>query len=112
MLGYTDKERALQRQHPYVCRSQEKGRKRKRHSNFWIGLYGHNWIVAFHQCQVWVEELISSIRMGAGILSQRFESYGTYTASTLASLSPPQHNKSGHEMQPIVPIGEQCDFVG
>ncbi len=52
----------LQRQHPYVCRSQEKGRTRKRHSNFWIGLYGHNWIVAFHQCQVWVEELIGSIR--------------------------------------------------
>lgn len=43
----------LQRQQSYVCRPQEKGRTRKRHSNFWIGLYGHSWIVAFHECQVW-----------------------------------------------------------
>jgi len=52
----------LQRQQPYVCRTQEKGRTRKRHSNFWIGLYGQNWIVAFHECQVWVEEFMDSIR--------------------------------------------------
>ncbi len=52
----------LQRQQSYICRRQEKGRTRKRHSNFWIGLYGQNWIVAFHECQVWVEELIGSIR--------------------------------------------------
>jgi hypothetical protein len=52
----------LQRQQTYVCRPQEKGRTRKRHSSFWIGLYGQNWIVAFHECQLWVEELISSIR--------------------------------------------------
>ncbi len=52
----------FQRQQPLVCRSQEKGRTRFRHSNFWIGLYGQNWIVAFHECQVWVEELIGSIR--------------------------------------------------
>jgi hypothetical protein len=52
----------LQRQQSYVCRSQEKGRSRKRHSNFWIGLYGQNWIVTFHECQIWVEELIGSIR--------------------------------------------------
>ncbi|WP_199197561.1 IS4 family transposase [Chroococcidiopsis sp. CCALA 051] len=52
----------LQRQQSYVCRTQEKGRTRKRHRNFWIGLYGQNWIVAFHECQLWVEELITSIR--------------------------------------------------
>jgi hypothetical protein len=52
----------LQRQQPYVCRSQEKGRTRKRHSNFWIGLYGQNWSAAFHECQIWVEELMNSIR--------------------------------------------------
>ena len=52
----------LQRQQPYVCRSQEKNRSRKRHSNFWIGLYGQNWIVAFHECEIWVEELMNSIR--------------------------------------------------
>ncbi len=52
----------LQRQQSYVCRTQEQGRMRKRHSNFWIGLYGQNWVQAFAQCQVWVEELITSIR--------------------------------------------------
>jgi hypothetical protein len=52
----------LQRQQSYVCRTQEKGRTRKRHSNFWIGLYGQNWIVAWNECQAWVEELITSIR--------------------------------------------------
>lgn len=52
----------LQRQQSYVCRSQEKGRNRKRHSNFWIGLYGQNWIIAFHECQIWIEELMNSIR--------------------------------------------------
>lgn len=52
----------LQRQQPYICRSQEKDRTRKRHSDFWIGLYGQNWIVAFHECQIWVEELMNSIR--------------------------------------------------
>ena len=52
----------LQRQQPYVCRPPEKGRTRRRHSNFWIGLYGQNWIVAWNECQIWVEELIGSIR--------------------------------------------------
>lgn len=52
----------LQKQRADVCRSKEKRRTRKRHSNFWIGLSGQNWIVAFHECQVWVEELMDSIR--------------------------------------------------
>lgn len=34
----------LQRVSAYVCRPIEPGRTRKRHSNFWIGLYGYNWI--------------------------------------------------------------------
>jgi hypothetical protein len=52
----------LQRLQPYVCRSQEKSRACKRHSDFWIGLYGFNWIIAWNECQAWVEEFISSIR--------------------------------------------------
>jgi hypothetical protein len=47
---------------PYICRSKETERTRRRHSNFWIGLYGHNWLVAFHECQEWVEKFIASIR--------------------------------------------------
>jgi hypothetical protein len=46
----------------YICRSKETRRTRRRHSNFWIGLYGHNWIAAFHLCQEWVEELLGLIR--------------------------------------------------
>lgn len=52
----------LQRLQPLVCRSQERGRTRKRHSNFWIGLYGQNWLTAFHECRIWVEELMDYIR--------------------------------------------------
>lgn len=46
----------------YICRQKETQRTRRRHSNFWIGLYGQNWIAAFHLCQSWVEELLSVIR--------------------------------------------------
>jgi len=46
----------------YICRQKETRRTRRRHSNFWIGLYGYNWIAAFHECQDWVEELIDSFR--------------------------------------------------
>lgn len=52
----------LQRQQTYVCRSQEQSKTVKRHSDFWIGLYGFNWIVAWHECQAWVEELVASVR--------------------------------------------------
>ena len=52
----------FQKQEPYICRTQEKNRNQKRHSNFWIGLYGQNWIVAWHSCQAWVAELVGFIR--------------------------------------------------
>lgn len=46
----------------YICRPKEAGRTKRRHSKFWIGLYGHNWIAAFYECQEWVEELVTSVR--------------------------------------------------
>ena len=49
----------LQGQQKYVCRLQEKGRTRRRHSNFWIGLYGENWLIAFYLCQSWVQEMLN-----------------------------------------------------
>jgi len=49
-------------QSSYICRPKETRRTCRRHSNFWIGLYGHNWIAAFHLCQEWVEELVDLIR--------------------------------------------------
>ena len=51
----------LQGQQKYVGRPTETGRTIRRHSNFWIGLYGKNWLIAFDQCQVCVEEMLSSI---------------------------------------------------
>lgn len=51
----------LQGQHQYVCRPTETGRTRRRHSNFWIGLYGESWLISFKACQLWVEEMLSLI---------------------------------------------------
>ncbi len=45
----------------YICRPKETGRTKRRHSKFWIGLYGYSWIAAFHECQEWVEELINCV---------------------------------------------------
>ena len=46
----------------YICRQKETQRTRRRHSNFWYCLYGHNWIATFHLCQEWVEQLLGLIR--------------------------------------------------
>ena len=53
---------SILRKSPYICRQKEAGRTKRRHSNFWVGLYGHNWIVAFHECEEWIEELVTSVR--------------------------------------------------
>jgi hypothetical protein len=42
----------------YVCRLTENSRKVRRHSNFWIGLYGSLWVENFQICQDWVDKLI------------------------------------------------------
>jgi len=52
----------LHGQEKYVCRIQETGRTRRRHSNFWIGLYGSNWLIAVDSCQEWVESMLSLVR--------------------------------------------------
>jgi len=53
------KRTSLQGQQEYVCRPTEKGRTRRRHSNLWMGLYGESWLVAFHACQLLVEEMLN-----------------------------------------------------
>lgn len=45
----------------YICRQKETHRTCRRHSHFWLGLYGHNWIATFRLCQEWVEELLHLI---------------------------------------------------
>lgn len=42
----------------YVCRLEENFRQDKRHSNFWIGLYGSLWVEIFPMCHDWVEHLM------------------------------------------------------
>ncbi|MGL4758532.1 MAG: IS4 family transposase, partial [Patescibacteria group bacterium] len=42
----------------YVGRLPENFRKDKRHSNFWIGLYGGLWVATYSMCHDWVEQLI------------------------------------------------------
>jgi Transposase DDE domain len=52
----------LQGQEKYVCRPQEPGRNRRRHSKFWIGLYGENWLVANECCWELVESMMGLVR--------------------------------------------------
>ena len=52
----------LQKQEKYVCRPQEPGRNRRRHSKFWIGLYGENWLIANECCWQWVESMMGLVR--------------------------------------------------
>ena len=42
----------------YICRLTENWRQDKRHSNFWIGLYGSLWVNNFSMCNYWVKQLI------------------------------------------------------
>ena len=51
----------LQGPKKYVSLPQETGRSRRRHSNFWIGLYRENGLIAFDSCQKWVESMLSFI---------------------------------------------------
>jgi hypothetical protein len=52
----------LQGQLKYIFSPQETGITRIRHSNFWIDLYGENWLIGFESCQEWVESLLSLVR--------------------------------------------------
>ena len=38
----------------YICRPKEQGRIQRRHSNFWIGLYGQTWLNNLQLCINWV----------------------------------------------------------
>jgi hypothetical protein len=49
-------------QQKYVCRLNELKRTQRRHSNFWIGLYGQMWIIGWEFCQRWVEQLMQLSR--------------------------------------------------
>jgi hypothetical protein len=52
----------LQRQKKYRCPPQKKGRNRIRHSKFWIGLYGGNWLIANDCWWEWIASMMSLVR--------------------------------------------------
>ncbi|RAM49930.1 MAG: IS4 family transposase [Hapalosiphonaceae cyanobacterium JJU2] len=52
----------FKRKQSYVCRPCERKRTRRRHSAFWIGLYGQNWIVSLNECQELVLEMMAAVR--------------------------------------------------
>jgi hypothetical protein len=45
-------------QQRYVARLKELKRMTRRHSNFWVGLYGQMWIAALEACSDWVRNLM------------------------------------------------------
>ncbi len=45
-------------QQKYIGRLQELKRMTRRHSNFWVGLYGQMWIAALESCSDWVRNLM------------------------------------------------------
>jgi hypothetical protein len=45
-------------QQKYIGRLKELNRMTRRHSNFWVGLYGQMWIAALETCSDWVKNLI------------------------------------------------------
>jgi hypothetical protein len=42
----------------YISRLKDSKRIERRHSNFWVGLYGYSWCAAIAECQIWVAELM------------------------------------------------------
>ncbi len=45
-------------QQKYIGRLKELNRMTRRHSNFWIGLYGQMWMAALESCSDWVRNLM------------------------------------------------------
>jgi hypothetical protein len=45
-------------QQKYICRLREVARSQRRHSNFWIGLYGLTWTIGWDFCRIIVEKLM------------------------------------------------------
>jgi len=46
-------------QQKYINRLKEIGRSEQRHSNFWVGIYGWNWILCIEFCRDFVNQLMS-----------------------------------------------------
>jgi len=55
LQGQVIKSKGQQR---YIGRLKELKRMTRRHSNFWIGLYGQMWIAALESCSAWIRNLM------------------------------------------------------
>jgi hypothetical protein len=55
LQGQVIKSKGQQR---YIGRLKELKRITRRHSNFWVGLYGQMWIAALESCSDWVRNLM------------------------------------------------------
>ncbi len=55
LQGQVIKSKGQQR---YIGRLKELKRMTRRHSNFWIGLYGQMWIAALESCRDWIRNLM------------------------------------------------------
>lgn len=74
----------------YVGRLQELKRASKRHSPFWVGLYGHLWVGAMEH---WSDLALSLIRLKPGfttLFPTRSTSHAAYPVYCLVPLSPRQ----------------------
>jgi len=55
LRGQTIKSKGQQK---YIGRLKELKRMNRRHSNFWVGLYGQMWIAALEFCSDWLRNLM------------------------------------------------------
>jgi hypothetical protein len=72
-------------QQKYVSRLKELKRMTRRHSNFWVGLYGQMWIAALESCSDWVRDLMRIRPNKQTFFLHRLEGYGSDPSSFLIS---------------------------
>ncbi len=74
-------------QQKYIARLRELKRIERRHSNFWIGLYGHIWILALDFCKEWMNQIMKNNLNKLSFYLHRFESNVSHAIRNLVSLS-------------------------
>ncbi len=62
-----------QGQQKYIARLKELGRVERRHSDFWVGLYGLMWLLALEFCTDWVEFIVKHNRNKLPFYQQGFK---------------------------------------
>ncbi|WP_293134872.1 hypothetical protein [Okeania sp. SIO3I5] len=59
----------------YICRLKEVGRKDRRHSNFWVGIYGELWVIAAKYLVDLVQGMMNLSRLEKALLSKGIKSH-------------------------------------